>query len=75
MVTDWNRWRHDYAIGPRSLALDGVPIAELEEIHRTCHQWMRDAQNRVTMQLDEPGRTEQRTVEIDLDRCAALRLN
>jgi hypothetical protein len=32
---------------PRMLDIDGMPRAELEEIHRTPHQWMRDFQNLV----------------------------
>jgi hypothetical protein len=32
---------------PSMLAVDLVPVAELTEIHRAQHQWMRDAQNYV----------------------------
>lgn len=32
---------------PAILAIDGVPVAELVEIHRTQHQWVRDVQNHV----------------------------
>lgn len=32
---------------PSMLAAEAVPVAELTEIHRTQHQWIRDAQNHV----------------------------